>query len=884
MTQPPFDNSNQQNPDFNLSSFQEDNGLLHENKLDGNQNQALQGNNNKSVQGNANTVNQGNNHLSNIESNPIYNFGQINISSNSTSNSQPSISKSQHIGNKSKAEFVLTGSIDSINEIKLKVIVEHLRKLAKDLDITIIKVEEGSIKLIFEGSPEGIKRLQELVKSGRLTELSDFPIEDFHLIAADFSGQNLSGRSFQGQNLEGADFSYANIRGTNFTNANLKNANFSYTKTGLNARWAIFFPIVLLLFLGFLSFFAYIVNYLILLIISHSLDPIIIACTTVILLATFFISTISKGLETGLKIFAIGGAIAVMFSAGIKPVPAFTGAATGVLIVAVAILGSVAVAGTIAAFNKATAIIISIFIIIAVVISILTSYLKFISTTFGIIFISIATFIAISVALFNIYIGNQAMKGDKKYSWIYNIAIALTAIGGTSFRNSDLTNSSFTNAVLKNADFRNANLTRTNFYLVKMLDYAQVEKTYLKNPQIRNLLVTRQGSNQNFNYKNLRGVNLKGASLIDASFIGADLSEADLQDADLTRAKLLQTQLDGTDFIGAILTGAFIEDWNITTDTKFDGVRCEYVYMRLPTPDNPDPHRKPDNRQEVFRDGEFGDFIKPIFDTLDLYHNQGVDPRAIAISFKQLAENHPEADLRIVGMEVRGEDKFLLRAKTAAMADKSELSAEYFDTYNQIKGLPEREIKLLLAEKDNQIRRLENMVMTALERPSFYSNVEQVGFMTNNPGGFSVGGSVDGDINNIQGENNQQRVSNKSSSFNLQGAQFAGGLVNADTLNAGQIGGNITNYNPEQKQNLAQAAAEIQQLLKQLGQTYPTATTSQKMSVVAKAVDEIENNPTLKARVIGALKAGGTEAFKELIDHPLVNILLASIDGWQDAE
>jgi hypothetical protein len=56
------------------------------------------------------------------------------------------------------------------------------------------------------------------------------------------------------------------------------------------------------------------------------------------------------------------------------------------------------------------------------------------------------------------------------------------------------------------------------------------------------------------------------------------------------------------------------------------------------------------------------------------------------------------------------------------------------------------------------------------------------------------------------------------------------------------------------------------------------------MTVVARAVDEIENNPTLKARVIGALKAGGTEAFKELIDHPLVNIVLASIEGWQEAE
>jgi CHAT domain len=42
----------------------------------------------------------------------------------------------------------------------------------------------------------------------------------------------------------------------------------------------------------------------------------------------------------------------------------------------------------------------------------------------------------------------------------------------------------------------------------------------------------------------------------------------------------------------------------------------------------------------------------------------------------------------------------------------------------------------------------------------------------------------------------------KQSHFNLQGTQFAGGLVDADTVNAHQIGGNI--YNSEQKQNLEQ--------------------------------------------------------------------------------
>ncbi|MDF5712523.1 MAG: hypothetical protein PUP93_01230 [Rhizonema sp. NSF051] len=118
----------------------------------------------------------------------------------------------------------------------------------------------------------------------------------------------------------------------------------------------------------------------------------------------------------------------------------------------------------------------------------------------------------------------------------------------------------------------------------------------------------------------------------------------------------------------------------------------------------------------------------------------------------------------------------------------------------------------------------------------------------------------------------------------LRNAQFAGGFVNADKVEVGQIGGNINNYTPQQRQNLAEAAAEIQQLLQLLEQTNPTTTNSEKMTVVAKVIDEIEKNPTLKARVIGALKSGGKEALKEAVDHPLVNILIASIEGWQEAK
>jgi CHAT domain-containing protein len=67
------------------------------------------------------------------------------------------------------------------------------------------------------------------------------------------------------------------------------------------------------------------------------------------------------------------------------------------------------------------------------------------------------------------------------------------------------------------------------------------------------------------------------------------------------------------------------------------------------------------------------------------------------------------------------------------------------------------------------------MVMTALQSPKFYAQ----------------------NYNN-QGDTMSQS-SKKESNFNLQGAQFGGGLVNADTVNAEQIGGDITNLGQQQQ-------------------------------------------------------------------------------------
>ena len=118
--------------------------------------------------------------------------------------------------------------------------------------------------------------------------------------------------------------------------------------------------------------------------------------------------------------------------------------------------------------------------------------------------------------------------------------------------------------------------------------------------------------------------------------------------------------------------------------------------------------------------------------------------------------------------------------------------------------------------------------------------------------------------------------------YDLSNAQFAGGF--AETVQGNQEGGSIHNYAPEQKQNLAEAAAEIRGILEELEQSYPTNTTAEKMTVAAKAIERIERDPTFKQRVTNAVKEGGLKAFERAIDNPFGAFVAGAVEGWQDAE
>lgn len=116
-------------------------------------------------------------------------------------------------------------------------------------------------------------------------------------------------------------------------------------------------------------------------------------------------------------------------------------------------------------------------------------------------------------------------------------------------------------------------------------------------------------------------------------------------------------------------------------------------------------------------------------------------------------------------------------------------------------------------------------------------------------------------------------------SFNIQ---QVGNINTGDvTIQGDQVG---IQHNYAQEQSLTEAAAEIQQLLTQLAQTYPNEADRQ-VEVVKR---EAKRNPTFKNRLVSAAKAGGVEAVKQLLDYvfknPVASVVAESVKAFVEAE
>ncbi|NEP36401.1 pentapeptide repeat-containing protein [Moorena sp. SIO3B2] len=673
----------------------------------------------------------------------------------------------------------------------------------------------------------------------------------------DFRRVNLRGQSFQGENLSGADFSETDIRGTNFKNANLTGTKFCKAKAGLQKRWVTVILLVSLIVSGVSGIASLLAGGVVGLIFDNNLEKQVFGWIALITLTIVYSVILRQGLGAGVasasamaSAFAIASALPSAFPNAFARSSAFAFAITITFVFAIA---------RVSAFTFAIAIAFA----IASAFVFPSAFPSAMASTFsltGPVDIALALAIALVLLLIGAYLGWRALKGDPRDAWIRTIAIAFAATGGTSFYKADLTDADFTEATLKSTDLREATLTRTCWQNTIQLDRARPGKTLLADTAVRELLISGYGYNNNYSNANLRGANLKGANLNKANLKLADISEATLEDANLEWAILTEANCVGTDFTHAYLTGACLEAWNIDSTTTLTNIDCQYVFLLEKPNSQGSRERRPHDPDQVFQPGDFEKLYNKIMNTVQILLRNGVNQEAFRQAFQKImAENTEITSDSIQGIEKKGND-VLLTLEVPEATDKGKVQKQFLQVYEP-RLEAEKKIAFLEGKQEAKTREI-NDLKEIIDGLSNQSSNPIVNF-----------------TNTAKAESD---MSDNSRNFEINNSNTNGSPVAIANDKARQEFNITNNLTSEPTQNLAEAAAEIQQLLNQLSQNNPTTTNKEKMIVVGEVIDQIETNPTLKAKVINALKAGGVEAFKEAIDHPLVNILMATIDGWTE--
>lgn len=530
-------------------------------------------------------------------------------------------------------------------------------------------------------------------------------------MSLDFSNRNLQGCSFQGQNLTGANFSNADIRGANFTNAILKNANFYNAKAGIQPKKLGLLLLILFVLFGVAGgasglasvnltslFHADYIQ-------QFTIIPGVISSFAIII---FFAIAIRRGFGTDLAV-AIGiltGVVAAILWAYLLLRFGFSGTRianeTGWKLLGAAIWEFVGF---------------TIGVIMLAASRLLCGSKNFIfwtAWTIGVLFSTNASRLLnhtsvnwydfwllnlIVIVFFGIvcgYISWKTTASNEKFICIYILAVEISAIGGTSFRQANLTNADFTQARLNSTDFCNAKLLHTNFYQTQKIHQARIKNTILINPIVRELLVTQNGVNKSFFRCNLQGAYLVNANLNNANFTEADISEADFYNSNLEGANLTKIQALNTNFNSAILTGACLSTWNIDSTTNIDEVICDYVYL-----ENNQQERRPSSGK--FAPGDFTKLFKVAINTVDLIFRNGLDLQVLSDALKKLQLENPGTQLGIQSIENKCDGVVVVRLDVPFDVDKAKIHSDFTQNYQQALTALENSYQAQLKSKDEQI-------------------------------------------------------------------------------------------------------------------------------------------------------------------------------------
>ncbi|NEQ66149.1 MAG: pentapeptide repeat-containing protein [Symploca sp. SIO2D2] len=430
--------------------------------------------------------------------------------------------------------------------------------------------------------------------------------------------------------------------------------------------------------------------------------------------------------------------------------------------------------------------------------------------------------------LSNAYLSNAYLS----YTNLSYTNLSYTYLGNADLSGANLSGANLSGANLNGANLNGANLSRVRINHITKLD----EKWFLVWKILHQPSRKRKLKGADLSNSDLSNSDLSNSDLSNANLSNSDLSNANLSNSNLTAVQILSTKFDNV-----TLTGACIQDWNINSDTNLDGVICKYVYLK-----EGQQERRPHTGN--FQPGEFTKLFQESLETVDLIFREGVDWKAFVYSFANVQIVNENTSLSIQSIENKGDGTVVIKVGVPPNTDKQKIHDEFMQGYEFAQKALKSQYQERLEDKDKHINQLFNFVNQLQEKlgevPKLMSEAKKeynfhapVGSVGNQGHQTGVAGEVKGD----------------------------------------QIGTQI-NYPAEKSKTLAEAAEEIQNLLKQLEETNPTATEAEKQGYVSALVPS-----NLKGKFVSALQAGWKEAIKELLDNPYLNVGIATLEGWESA-
>ena len=462
---------------------------------------------------------------------------------------------------------------------------------------------------------------------------------------------------------------------------------------------------------------------------------------------------------------------------------------------------------------------------------------------------------------------NQGIELDLSTANLRGANLRKINFRGVNLEKANLEEANLEEGKLREANLSNANLTKANLCSANLFKSNLREANLSNAVLIEAYFVETDLRGVSFRGTNLRGVrinektqldpkwytvweivnrsaatrNLERVDLSEANLSVADLRGANLKDANLKNANLCGVQAIKTNFQNANLTGICIEDWNINSETKFDRIICEYIYLK-----SDQKERRPSDPNKIFAPGDFARLVQQYHATVDLIFSAGINWRAFVESFRRLQVETRSGKLSIQAIEKKRDGSFVVRVEVPEDADKEEIEKSFQAKYEMELKQIEAHYREKLDFKDEQIEfykqqstKMTDIVEVLANRPI---NVETIAMAEKQDFHAPVG------------------------SVNNQGTQ-----TNVAVTNYGIQSGTV------QSQDLIEAAKEIQALLKQLEASHLVSTTIEQMTVATEAIKKIENNSTLKQRAINAAKNGLIEGLKQ---NPVGAIVAGIIEGW----